>query len=316
MSGGTPDGNYSEQEAQSLDLDQGDRSYDDDAPDDTGISLRSNKLIATEEITAVRNRVRTRTIILVGEHKAGKTTLLAALFGLLCKGPVGDFSFAGSRTLYAFAERSHLALLSSDRESPTTPRTSRADPVGFFHLELANGDDRTHLVVSDRSGEAFEAARINTDLVGNLNELILADRVCFLLDAARLTTIETRADYRRVFKQNIRTLVDNGAIAPTTVIEILVTKIDKLGKGDDGRNLDAEVSAYCTRVLADFSDRDISVHRICALPRADLDHGVVGIDALLARWAEADAFVDTLPEPISDALRYGDRFLGAPDRGN
>ena len=46
-------------------------------------------------------------------------------------------AFAGSRTLVGFGKRHHLALLNSGRTDPTTPRTSRDEPVAFFHLALS-----------------------------------------------------------------------------------------------------------------------------------------------------------------------------------
>lgn len=289
---------------------------DDDKSDDTpetddGVLLRPNGLITEERITGFRQGHRTQTIVLVGEQRAGKTTLLAAVYGLFCKGPLNEHTFVGSQTLRAFAERNHLALKSSNLDAPTTPRTSRGDPLGFFHLMLKKDGVISNIVISDRSGEAFEAARTNTALTGRLTELALADRVCFLLDAPRLTKLETRAGYKRTFKQLIRTLLDNDTLPSTSIIEVLVTKQDRLTNKPDGRDLEAEVGDYEQELIEEFGNRghDFSIHKVCALPRADVDLGFVGLAELIERWSSPALDVDITPPPAVGPDRWIDRLL-------
>ena len=73
-----------------------------------------------------------RTVALIGEARAGKTTLLASIYAMYCKGPFAGKEFVSSTTLVGFAKRHHLALLNSGRAHPTTPHTSRDEPVAFF----------------------------------------------------------------------------------------------------------------------------------------------------------------------------------------
>ena len=278
----------------------------------TGLQLRPNRGVAESEISDLRGQVRTKTIILVGEQKAGKTTLLATVFGLFCDGPVGRFTFAGSRTLLAFAERRHLALQKSQRKRPSAPRTSRADPVLFFHLNVVDeAGESFNILISDRSGEAFDDARKNTQLLSKLVELPMADIVCFLLDAGKLTNIETRAGYKRKFRETIRALVDNTAIPAEAQIEILITKLDKLQrKGVDAKALE-ELARYEADLKAEFAPKTQSfeIHQVCALPRANLATGVVGLAEMIDRWCRPHAAVDAVPEPVSDAARYLDRLV-------
>lgn len=297
---------YSAEDVEELDPGIGD---DEDTAAETtsddDVTLISNQLLSEKMISSFRGRFRTNTVVLIGEQKTGKTTLLAALYGLLCRSPLGDRIFAGSRTLYSFAERNRLALKNSKLDVPTTPRTSRGDPVGFFHLRLRTDELMTDLLISDRSGEAFEAASVNTALLSNLTELALADRVCLLLDADRLTNIETRANYKRVFKQTIQALVDNAKIPRSAAVEILVTKIDQLSEKIEGRDLDAEIAAYEQDILVTFaqSGYTFEIYRICALPRLDPDLGFIGLSELIKRWTPPSTDVDMRPIPISDANR-------------
>ncbi len=278
-----------------------------------GIQLRSNEAISPDTVSEFRGNARTRTVVLVGEQKAGKTTLLASLFGQFCHGPVGRFTFAESRTLLAFSEMRHRALRKSQRKSPSAPRTSRGAPVHFYHLCVAdNGGERFNILLSDRSGEAFDAARRNTDLLSRLEELSMADFVCFLLDAGKLTNKETRAGYKRKFRETIKALKDNGALPATAKVEILVTKLDKLQrKGVDPEVLE-EVRRYEAHLRDEFAGKVASfeIYQICALPRANFATGVVGLSEMIERWSLPDTVVDPRPVPVENAARHLDRLAG------
>lgn len=186
------------------------------------IGIASGETMELEDLATFSRGHRVRTVSVIGEPSSGKTTLIAAIYASLCKGPIGNRDFVGSRTLVGFARRHHLALLNSDRKSPKTPRTSNDDPTAFFHLALRprSGGAVSHLIISDRSGEAYQAARQDTSLVKELAELRLADRACFVLNAAKLTNPERHAAYSRQFKQMIYALRDNGAFRDGVAIEV------------------------------------------------------------------------------------------------
>ncbi|WP_246713861.1 TRAFAC clade GTPase domain-containing protein [Rhizobium leguminosarum] len=308
----TSDGGQLYEAADTDELDPGDfeDAAEEESPKVDGVALRPNTLIPERGITGFRNRSRAQTVVLVGEQKTGKTTLLAALYGLFCKGPIGDFEFVSSQTLYSFAERNHLAMLSPDRAAPATPRTSIAESVSYFHLKVRQGEVVSEMIISDRSGETFEAARVDTSLMDRLTELALADRICFLLDASRLTKIETRAAYRRIFRQTMRALIDNDVIPKTAKIEVLVTKIDRVSREKDGRDLLAEVTEYEEELIKEFGSKGLAfqIHRICALPRANVKLGFLGMNELVGRWALTPADSDISPQPVGDALRHIDRL--------
>ena len=303
---------YEADEADDLDTGEIVEPTDQKTSEEDVVALRPNTLIPEHGIFGYRNRSRAQTVVLIGEQKTGKTTLLAALYGLFCKGPVGEYEFVSSQTLYSFAERNHLALIHPDRAErtvPATPRTSIGD-AGYFHLKVRKEETVSEIIISDRSGETFESARSDTSLMNRLTELALADRVCFLLDAARLTKIETRHGYRRIFKQTIRALIDNNVIPKTATIEIVVTKIDRIARVVEERDLSAELDDYEKDLGREFGDAGyaFNIYRICALPRAAVKIGFVGIPELVARWASEPRDADIAPKPVDDALRHIDRL--------
>lgn len=304
---------YEADEANNLDTGEISEEAERETSEEDVVTLRPNTVIQEQGIYSYRNRSRAQTVVLIGEQKTGKTTLLAALYGLFCKGPVGEYEFVSSQTLYSFAERNHLALIHPDRADrtvPVTPRTSIGDSVGYFHLKVRREETVSEIIISDRSGETFETARSDTSLLNRLTELAIADRVCFLLDAARLTKLETRHGYRRIFKQTIRALIDNDMIPKTAALEVVVTKTDRISRVVDERDLSAELAEYEEELKRDFGNAGFpfDVHRICALPRAAVSMGVVGMTELVERWVSEPLDADIAPVPVYTALRHIDRL--------
>lgn len=252
-------------------------------------------------------------VSLVGEHDAGKTTLLAALYGAFCEGPVGNFRFAGSRTLIGFDKRFHRARTTSESFVPATPRTSRDDPVYYFHLSLRDPiGELGQLVISDRSGEIFSAAREDTTLVGELTELKQADRVAFVLDGKKLCNPEERHVYIRHFKQMIHALNDNGALEHAHSVETLLTKIDLVKTVD--KRIAKDVADFVNeiewQIAAEMKSAsfNLSSHRICAMPKAHPSMGLIGIAELLKRWMEPGPLPDIAPRALRSAAREIDKL--------
>jgi hypothetical protein len=206
-----------------------------------------------------------------------------------------------------------MALLNSERLSPKTPRTSRGDPTAFFHLALraADGGAICQLIVSDRSGEAYQAARQDTSLVKNLTELRLAERACFVLNAAKLTNPERHAAYSRQFKQMIHAFRDNGAFRDDVAIEVLATKIDTTNKPDRAEKSAAVLAEYESQIVAEFkaSGVELGFHRVCALPKSHLDTGYLGLAETVARWTDPRQLSDIAQPAVGDAFRQIDRLL-------
>ncbi len=276
----------------------------------------SEKMLLVDYCSLARAR-RLRTVALVGEEKVGKTTLLCSIYAMFCKGPFANLAFAGSETLLGFAKLQAFAMLNSGRSSPTVPRTSRRDPLAFFHLALARGRrDVVDLVIADRSGETYADARTSTDLIGKLDEFRLADRVCFLLDGGRLASKEDRTAYTRNFRQMINALHDNGALARAKEFEILATKLD-ITRSSDAADV-GYLNDFQARVVSDFAKKGIviSSHEVCALPKADRTVGIVGLDDLIRRWSEPAPLPDVAPRPVADAPRQIDRLLSKIAEGS
>jgi hypothetical protein len=274
------------------------------------VQISASDKMTIAEYRALSRRRQLRTVALVGEEKVGKTTLLCSIYAMFCKGPFADLTFAGSETLLGFAKLQSFAMYSSGRPSPTVPRTSRRDPLAFFHLALARyRRDVVDLMIADRSGETYADARTSTDLIATLEEFGLADRVCFLLDGGRLASKDERTAYTRNFRQMINALHDNGALARAGAVEMLSTKLD-ITRGSDAADI-GFLKDFQARVVSDFAKKGLAIssHEICALPKADRTVGIVGLDDLVRRWIEPRPLPDVAPRPVADAPRQIDRLL-------
>ncbi len=96
----------------------------------------------------------------------------------------------------------------------------------------------------------------------------------------------------------------------TAKIEVLVTKQERLTIEPDGRAFEAEVAAYEQELIEEFSNRghEFSIHKVCALPRANVDFGFVGLGDLIERWSSLALGVDMTPPPVVGPLRWIDRL--------
>ncbi|NDV88597.1 hypothetical protein GTW51_17995 [Aurantimonas aggregata] len=278
-------------------------------PEEKG-RLRRGEVLNRDELWPFRKSFSTTTISLVRDVKSGKSTLISALYASFCKGPLAEYSFKSSYTLTAFARLHHSALVRSERDIPTTPRTSRQD-VGFFHLNVVGPGGEQHIMIADRSGEDFREARRNTDLIPNLWELQMADRVCFILDAGRMVNPETRTGYKREFKQQIWALLNNNAVAPGSTLEILSTKLDQLAPaGHSIPDLD-ELGEFERAVVSEFGQAGhrVDVRRICALPRSNYAVGILGLEDLLRGWSHEKPAGVALPLPAVAPARWIDQMM-------
>ena len=180
-------------------------------------------------------------ISVIGLSDAGKTTLISGLYDVLQKGPFADLSFTESKTLPAFELRCHFARAVSKGTIPDTERTARGMGLVFLHLAVTSkAGGRVDLLLSDRSGEDYEAATNTTQACIDLIEVSRADLVLVLVDGAKLSNPEFRhstvADVRRL----IEALLDSDMLGSQQRVALVLTKYDKLvlnnQNNQDGQN--------------------------------------------------------------------------------
>ena len=133
------------------------------------------------------------------------------------------------------------------RATPETAHTSLQEGLRYFHFAVApNGQPgkRTDLLLSDRSGEVYRRARNNSTVVGTLPEIPQADRIVLLLDGRRVADPIERNGAIQSARQTLRVFLDNDALGPTSIVQIVTTKFDLIAASQDVQEIGDALTAF------------------------------------------------------------------------
>jgi hypothetical protein len=188
------------------------------------IAFDSGDSLGLSQANDLRAERPCRFILIAGEVRAGKSTLLAQLFGKFLKGSYEGWTFAGSKTLKAFDIVHAPSRASSGKNSPDTLRTPD-EGMRFLHLRLSHAS-RVDLLLSELSGERFKSV-INGASVTDLAPVSsVADRCIVLVDGDALLSASTRGRAFDRARRMIGGLTESGGILAGTPTLLLATKAD------------------------------------------------------------------------------------------
>lgn len=191
--------------------------------------LFSGNELTLQEIPTVTNKYACDLIVILGDLDCGKTTLLATIFDLFQVGQIKDYIFAGSLTQKGFEVRSHLARVASGADKADAERTKTLE-FRILHLALkkSNNSKTKHLLLSDISGETISQARSSAAVMKKQLAIVrFADHLFYIIDGEKLLSGERAVTMLNtdLFFQNA---ISNGIFDKSTVINILVSKWDKI----------------------------------------------------------------------------------------
>jgi hypothetical protein len=249
----------------------------------------------------------------LGATAAGKTSLIASLHGLFQDGPVSQFSFAGSRTLFGFEQACHHARAASMRATPHTERTPRGS-FGLYHLALcpSRSEDAVELLLTDRAGEEYLAMADDPTNARSFLELPRADTITLLVDGDRLLDSAGRHNHRSELGLMLQAMHDGDALRPGQRLAIVLTKLDKLARSSDRERAEGDFA----RVVADArqhfakSFAAIEEFRVAASPSSDAFARGHGLAAVLDFWMEATVVGLVATDPSPPAARAFGRLSG------
>ena len=279
------------------------------APDD--VELPAGTAFDPSTVYEVAREGLARVVILAGEQRSGKTTLIASLYELFQEGVVGRFAFAGSKTLPAFEERCHDARMTSGREIPDTERTKPGEGFRFLHLALfdRNASSRTNLLLGDMSGELYDAVRDSSDECAKYEFLRRADHLVVMLNGAKLADnnhAETYAHARGV----VRSLLDADVLRGHTHVTLLTTKWDLIVRS--GGRARTRVAELEESFVTTFASKLPHVHfaHVAARPtNSELDFAY-GLNDLLGAWMDAAGLAPPPPLNVIPSEREFDHLGG------
>lgn len=250
----------------------------------------------TLDVNAVDEFLRWRPAIfvaIVGDRGSGKTTFISAIYDRYLRGPFAGYAFAGSRTLVGLERRSHLARAASKLTRPDTLHTSFQEGLHFFHFALAPTDhlsDRYDLMLSDRSGEIYRRARNNSALITDLVEVAKANQTVLLLDGEQLMNPVERSGAMQATRQNLRALLDGGALDSSAVVQVVTTKVDLFVSHlePERDEINRHRQSFRERLLQDFGSRvhKLTFWEIAARAPDPEFEPALGVEALVRSWLE------------------------------
>jgi hypothetical protein len=258
------------------------------------VALPSGLSLSAEEVQQNKPARRARVIVLAGSVGSGKTTLVAAAYDAFGSGPAMGYQFAGSDTLMALEQRCHESRIGSGLEVATTARTPRGPSSDFAHIALArDGGVRSHVYLSDVSGEIFRDVVTVPTLAADIGALALADRVQLLLDGAAMLKPGLRDIATYDLAILARAISRYGGLKAEAKFDVVLSKLDLIAGDaltfandalDQVRTaIPAERVGYVLKVCARTADR----HRARSLQ---------GMEELLAAWTGAQ--IATPPDPV------------------
>jgi len=181
-----------------------------------------------ESANRLSAHVRPTVVVLAGATGSGKTSVYAALYERLGRGPFAGWCFAGSATIPGFEQRCHWWRSTSGGSEPFMEHT-RANDLPWLHIRLRDLEGRgsvRELLLGDFDGEIFEQFRDARMRPDELRFLRRADHVGLVLDGARIAAVTTLASELNQARYLLDRLLKTDALAGPSALSILVTKTD------------------------------------------------------------------------------------------
>lgn len=253
------------------------------------VRVHNGEAYTTEEADIFLRRKNAVVIAFLGCPNTGKTTAAVMLYELLKRRRLPSLGFAGSNTIRGFQRRSFKSLLASGLRIPDTDRTSGNKPVQFLHLRVCTNSNQHafhDMLLSDRTGEDFEACIAKPNLCASYPEIPRADWHVLLVDGKKLIKDDKAAlhisEVRKIFASLVKTEIGN--------LQVVLTKFDKVSASVNKviavERFDALVADLKKRSKGLFA---MTAHNLAARPSSDDALTGFGLDELVMAWFASDA---------------------------
>lgn len=262
--------------------------------------------LSPEESFSIAAASRPTVVVFAGQVGSGKTTLMTSLYERLGHGPVAGRLFAGSRTLPGFERRCHLGRIASGLASPDTERTA-FDALPWLHLRTRAADlaSPSHdLLLGDFYGEHFTRLVAGTTQPHEMPFLRRADHVCLIINGERIASEVDRVFERQAAHDLLGALAQDGTLASTQVLSLVLTKLDIVRRAGSGAQTVADdvLRELADELRASHADTDVPIVLTAArstIPELPLGHG---LEELLALWVRKPQVQLAHPPPPPPTL--------------
>lgn len=253
-----------------------------------GLRLPHAQSLSISEATSLLRQDPCNVISLVGPFDCGKTSLVAGIYDMLQRGPVGGYAFAGSSTMHSFERACHDSRRDSKRGEAHMERTERGE-VLFFHLDLVDegSDAKRAALFGNRAGEEYTLVQNEPDRAQSYSELKRSDVLTILVDGAKLLNAGDRHQVRAEVRLTLRAFVESGVAPPSQSLALVLTKLDAIRKDEAGcdgalRYFEALVAKVRDDYASNFAE--IQSFTVAASPKNTNAHRGEGMHELLRFW--------------------------------
>lgn len=255
------------------------------------LSLYSGQALTLVEANALAAQHKVDVIVLAGPADSGKTTFCNSLYQQFLNGSFAGYLFAGSKTLLGFEQRCHLSRIDSMRLKSDTERTKTTAEDLLLHLSVQDTKFRhppLHFLLSDLSGELFDAARQSNEAFLQIPLMRSAARLVILFDGEKLADLDRRLSAKQEVLTLLRTVVETGVLWPGASVDILFTKQDLVLRA----NSKGVAQAFQDRIESEISGGygssfdELTFHRIASRSEIAAIPDAFGLDHVFRKWVE------------------------------
>jgi hypothetical protein len=214
-------------------------------------------------------------------------------------GPIGEYEFAGSRTLMRFEELNWLATVESGASKPSMDHTSRRYDNSCLHLAVQpKGSDRHHidLLLNDISGDTYPDAISASSVCETLLCVRRADHLGVVVDGGAIVDRYRRHDHLAKAINFVDRLLQTGQIGSQTILHLIITKLDELNAEPKDAPSHRAVESLEDTFQTKFTGQVAVVHkwRIAARP---LDGTMPTTETIAALFSEFVGSTNRYPIP-------------------
>ncbi|MGB7159800.1 MAG: hypothetical protein WBD40_17165 [Tepidisphaeraceae bacterium] len=191
------------------------------------VELGGDESLSLPAADAIAARWGASVVLIAGEHNAGKTTLLAELYGQFLKGEFDGWSFAGSDCLIALDRR----LQGARGIGPGPPEIDHTvdEDMRLIDLRLRNqAGERVCLLLSDIKGEFVRQIVEGAPAHQELPLAVRADLTMVVIDGEKVASVYHRGEALTRARLLIGALTEPGGIRVGCPVLLVLSKGDLL----------------------------------------------------------------------------------------
>ncbi len=262
------------------------------------VSIYPGWPLQSREADAVMREAETTMVIVAGEADSGKTTLIALAYSAFLKGSVGEWRFAGSRTLLGFEACVQNHRVSEDSVAPFTLHTP-TDVDEFYHLDVQSINDKRNrrLLLHNISGERYQQAMNTTSAAQSLHMVRRADVIVVMLDGRSLLKRASTSQAQSRMVDLLLGIAKVGHLGTNQPVQILISRWDEVVAKDGVAVVEAamtQIRQLASKRLAEVGVSSlITIHGIASVTRHKGTSFGFGYPEVLQVW------LSLRPKPVS-----------------